>query len=223
MRKILICLVAAVAILSAPARAESGELAPYDLLFKTGTLDDIPREQALTYSRDVTNTLKPETAERDTGHIELGFAGGDPLQVRLKFTQGDKFRNLGEFPASVGNPLILYFVETVVRDMAETAGGSPFYIRNRIKESLIESGDVTSGEALFDGATVATQAITLHPFKGDPNADRMKGFGDMALEVSMSEDVPGWYHTLRAYVPGEADVPPIYSSTLTIESAGSAQ
>ena len=39
-------------------------------------------------------------------------------------------------PASA-NPLLLYFLETTVRAMAEATGGSPYYIRNRIREALV--------------------------------------------------------------------------------------
>lgn len=223
MRKLLICLIAAMTVLTAPARAGNEAALPYDLLFKTGTLDDVPAESKLIYTRDVINTLKPETAERDTGQIELGFKAGDPPRARLKFTQGEKYRNLGEFPARVGNPIILYFVETVIRDMSETAGGSPFYIRNRVKESLVEPGRMDSGETTYSGATVASHTVAISPFEGDPNGDRMKGFGDLMLEVTMSEEVPGWYHTLRAYVPGPDGGAPVYSSTLTFKATQAAQ
>lgn len=223
MRKILTSLIAAMLILGAPVHAGNEAALPYDLLFKTGTLDDVPKDEALVYTRDVVNTLKPEAATRDTGQIELGLAGGEPPQARLKFSQGEKYRNLGQFPARVGNPIILYFVETVIRDMAESAGGSPFYIRNRVKESLVEAGKMETGEIEYDGKTVMTHAVTLIPFEGDPNTDRMQGFGDLKLEVTMSEDVPGWYHTLRAYVPDADGETPIYSSTLTFQTTRAVQ
>ena len=223
MRKILIGLIAALLLFDAPVHAGNDAALPYDLLFKTGTLDDVPKDAELIYSRDVVNTLKPEAATRDTGEIELGLATGEPPKAQLKFTQDGKYRNLGQFPARVGNPIILYFVETVIRDMAESAGGSPFYIRNRVKESLVESGTVEAVELQHEGQTVDSHAVTLIPFEGDPNTDRMKGFGELTLEVTMSEDVPGWYHTLRAYVPGDGGGDPIYSSTLTFRSTRAAQ
>ncbi|WP_299846548.1 hypothetical protein [uncultured Roseovarius sp.] len=224
MRHLLSFICAALLLLSAPVLAQNPTTAHYDLLFRNGTLDDIPRDDHLTYTRAVINTLEPDTQDRDTGQIELSFdkgeAEGDPLRAHLKFIQGEKYRNLGQFPASVGNPIILYFVETVVRDMAETAGGSPFYIRNRIKESLVEPAETKDSDLTIAGNTVSGQSVILRPFEGDPNSDKMKGFGDLSLEVTMSEDVPGWYHTLRAYVPGAKDSDPIYSSTLTFDRQG---
>ena len=197
-----------------PAWAASGEQT-YDLLFRDGTLDAMPEDQALVYRRAVENSLKPEAAERDTGGVVLDIREGETPVADLRFRQGDKNRGLGSFPASVGNPMIMYFYESVVRDMAEAAGGSPFYIRNRVKDSLVQQADIVEGEATVDGETVETRTITLHPFRGDPNADRMQGFGDLALTVTMSEEVPGWYLSLVAEAPGEEA--PVYRSTITFD------
>lgn len=223
MRNLLISVCAVLALLSVPVLAQNATTPHYDLLFRTGTLDDIPRDDQLTYTRAVINALEPDTEDRDTGQIKLTFADEDPPRALLKFTQGDKYRTLGEFPASVGNPIILYFVETVVRDMAESAGGSPFYIRNRIKDALVAPAETRDSDLAFGGQAIPGQAVILRPFTDDPNSDRMKGFANLALEVTMSDDVPGWYHTLRAYVPGDDGGTPIYSSTLTLDAQEAAE
>lgn len=198
MRAVLLGLVAAVFGMSlAMAEAADGD-ATYDLLFKEGTLDAISRDVALVYRRDVSNALKPDTEERDTGDIALSFHKDRVGMAKLVFRQDEKKRSLGVFPASVGNPMIMYFYESVIRDMAESAGGSPFYIRNRVKESLVQPSDVEPGEAIVDGETVATQTIRMQPFAEDPNRDRMQGFGNLELTVTMSEAVPGWYVSLVA-------------------------
>lgn len=170
----------------------------YDLLFRNGTLDEIDRSAALVYRRDVTNALKPEADARDSGAVTLSFRKEDGNVALLQFWKDEKYRALGTFPASVGNPMIMYFYETVVRDMAEAAGGSPFYIRNRVKDALIDTSDIVEGEAVINGETVATKTIRMYPFAGDPNSDRMQGFGDLELQVTMSEAVPGWYTSLVA-------------------------
>ena len=199
-------------LLSGPVLADTTETTKtetYDLLFRDGTLDDVSRDKSLVYDRHVSNRLLPDTATRDTGRIVLEFGGADAAQANLEFQQDGKYRNLGSFPASVGNPIIMYFVETVVRDMAESAGGSPFYIRNRVKESLIRPA-----ERHDEGDSVD---VILRPFDGDPNAARMNGFGDLALTVTMSDEVPGWYRSLSASVPAPDGGAPIYSSTLSFD------
>lgn len=170
----------------------------YDMLFRNGTLDEIDRTSALVYRREVSNALKPEADTRDTGDVTLSFREDDKNVALLQFWQDDKHRALGSFPASVGNPMIMYFYETVVRDMAEAAGGSPYYIRNRVKDALIQPSDIVEGEAVFDGQTVPTRTIRMYPFADDPNGARMQGFGDLELSVTMSDAVPGWYMSLVA-------------------------
>lgn len=189
----------------------------YDLLFKNGTLDEVSRDMSLVYEREVSNALAPDAAERDSGKVALSVGEGESPLAVLELRQGEKYRKLGQFPASVGNPMIMFFYETAVRDMAESAGGSKYYIRNRVKEALIQPNEVTMGEAEFGGETVATQTVTMRPFAEDPNRAQMRGFGDLELTVTMSEDVPGWYLNLLAEAPGP-DGGDGYRSEITFET-----
>lgn len=203
---------AVAAALLLAAQAAFSDTKAYDLLFRDGTLDNVPRTSELQYTREVTNGLKPETSQRDTGLIAMRIdTEGSAELALLQFRQGDKKRGLGRFPASVGNPMIMYFYEATIRDMAESAGGSPFYIRNRIKDALVQPVPVETGEAEFRGETVATQIVRLHPFREDPNRDRMQGFADLELRVTMSDEVPGWYLSL------EAEAGQSYSSQVTFK------
>ena len=223
-RTLALVLAPVLAVCLGPAAARSGQAGAeqtYDLLFRTGTLDGIDGAGALVYERDVVSALSPEAAERDSGTVVLKLGDGVEDMARLELRQGDRHRGLGVFPASVGNPMIMYFYESAVRDMAEAAGGSPFYIRNRVKDALIRPSEMETGEAVFDGRTVPTTTIALRPFAEDPNRDRMKGFGDLVLSVTMSEEVPGWYLSLVAEATG-ADGP-VYRSSLTLDGVEAAQ
>ncbi|WP_102106551.1 hypothetical protein [Oceaniglobus roseus] len=171
----------------------------YDLIFKTGTLDGIPETEVLTYDRDIAIPEDAEYADRNTGEIRLTF---EPEQMaRLTFLKDGKHANVGAFPATVGNPVIMYFVETVLRDVAKEAGGSPFYIRNRIKEALVQPVPITDVTVPYDGKEVAAKRIVLRPFENDKNREKMGAYGDLALTFTMSEDVPGWYASLAAEAP----------------------
>ena len=210
-------------LLGATAPGRAAEV--YDLLFKTGTLDSLSRTSVLDYERRVSARDNEKLAARGTGTISLSFAPED--MAELKFRQGDKYRTVGSFPATVGNPMIMYFVETVVRDMAGTAGGSPFYIRNRVKEALVKKVPVLDETIRIDGRDVPAQTVTLHPFENDPNRDRMHGFEDLALTITMSDGVPGWYYALKAEAgagrtSGNKEEAPVYSNSIvlaTLEAA----
>ena len=216
MKTTVFAVILGVAAFALPLGAETiGAEESYDLLFKNGTLDAVDRDSGLEYRREVTSELVPEAEDRDTGDIQLAFLETEPAAVALSLHQDGKERGLGTFPASVGNPIIMYFYETTVRDMAEAAGGSPFYIRNRVKDALTQPAEIEKGSETFEGREIETTRITLRPFENDPNRGRMQGFGDLTLSVTMSDEVPGWYLGLEASVPG--DEAPIYHSTLTFD------
>ena len=185
MRRLLIGLALSVLsvapVSAAPIEAEQA----YDLLFQNGVLDTIARDKELVYQRTVTNRLRPDIAERDTGAIALGFRDDGSEMAHLEFRQDQKHRAMGVFPASVGNPMIMVFYENTIRDMAESAGGSPFYIRSRVKDALVEPSEVIEGEAVVNGETVPVRTILMRPFAEDPNRDRMRGFGDLTLSVTV--------------------------------------
>ncbi|QHQ36507.1 hypothetical protein [Algicella marina] len=192
--------------------AQSAET--YDLLFKEGTLDELSRETTLTYAKTTEIAADAGQAENATGSVQLAIT--DENMADLSFHKDDRSRRIGSFPASVGNPMIMYFYESVIRDVAQQAGGSPFYIRNRVKDSLVQPSEVREAVQPFGDEEIPTRSITLRPFEGDPNVDRMKGYGDLALTVVMSDAVPGWYHSLTASVPGDEGEEPIYFQTLVL-------
>ncbi|WEF24368.1 hypothetical protein [Paracoccus sp. S3-43] len=90
-------------------------------------------------------------------------------------------RRIGPFPISAGDPVLTFFLEQVTRDMANLTGGSPFYIRNRIKEALFQGGRI----AAHEGGSVAS----FQPFADDPNANRMKGFETLTLTFVLDDPV----------------------------------
>lgn len=213
MRNIMVLVAVSAVILAGPLRAAE----TYDLIFKTGTLADVAQDDGLAYSREIRLAADAEQAERHTGNIELSFEAEE--MAHLRFTQGDQYREVGAFPASVGNPIIMYFVETVLRDVAQQAGGSPFYIRNRIKEALVQKAPINDIVVSLGDETLSAQQITLRPFENDKNRDRMKGYGDLTLTFTMSPDVPGWYQSLVASVDGPEDSQPIYKNALILHGS----
>ena len=88
-------------------------------------------------------------------------------------------RKIGPFPVSGGDPSLTFFLETVARDMAALTGGSPFYIRNRLKEALFRGGEV----AMQDGQQVAS----FRPFADDPSRARMFGFDSLTLRFALDD------------------------------------
>ncbi len=118
------------------------------------------------------------------GTVSLGAATDAPDgQPALELTEKTPrtTRKIGPFPVSGGDPALTFFLETTARDMAALTGGSPFYIRNRLKDALFRSGEIRhEGEA--------TVAVFV-PFAQDENRGRMAGFD--TLELRFTLDDPG--------------------------------
>lgn len=196
-----------VLLLATPVHAEE----IYDLIFKQGTLTGVQHD--LLYDRETIVASNPEYGQRHSGDVALSFAPDD--MAVLRFLQGDQHRNLGQFPATVGNPIIMYFVETVLRDVAHEAGGSPFYIRNRIKEALITPAPIDDAIIPFGDGEVPVKQITFRPFENDENRERMGVYGNLEMTFVMSEAVPGWYVSLSA-VASDASGGDGYSNILNL-------
>ncbi|MCE6953311.1 hypothetical protein LAZ29_20490 [Cereibacter sphaeroides] len=113
---------------------------------------------------------------------------------------------VADFPASGGDPVLLWFLENTVRSMALLTEGSPFYIRNRMREAL--------GSAGLDEAEGPVTA-ELRPFATDPKRAEMGPFADMVLRITVdpSRDVP-----LRQLSADTTGAGGSYRETLTLEA-----
>ena len=109
------------------------------------------------------------------GGTALGWCGA-PTESRAP---------VGGFPPGVANPVLLYFLETTVRAMAEATGGSPYYIRNRVREAFV-AADLGPG-----GDPEAAHAVTLSPFAQDPNRAKMGLFADLVLRLRFDPGAAG--------------------------------
>ncbi|WP_272858930.1 hypothetical protein [Paracoccus stylophorae] len=130
----------------------------------------------LTWDLQVQGPAAPGFVPVEDGSVRLTRtidpADGQPV-LQVTRDTGTDTRRIGAFPISGGDPVLVLFLEQTARDMAALTGGSPFYIRNRIKDAVFRGGRI----ARRDGQAIAV----FHPFADDPNAARMGGFDTLAL------------------------------------------
>lgn len=190
-----------------------------DLVFSTGVLGNIPHDMAVTYEHLRLGPDSDEFRSIPDGSITLvvvpGDTGGD--EAIMAMSNGGKARNRTPFPADAGNPLVMAFLESSLRSMAQITGGSPFYLRNRIKESLRSGGEVTPVQIVVDGETVDALEVTFKPFVEDKNAERMGDFSMLELKFVVSDKVPGGFVLFSALTP-ETDGVRIYQETMRYSS-----
>ncbi len=104
-------------------------------------------------------------------------------------------RKVGPFPADSGDPSVVFFLETVARDMAAATGGSPFYIRNRMKDAVFRGGEIRQ--------EADQQVAVFRPFANDPNKDRMAPFDQLELNFVI-RDPKAPIHAMSATTGGES-------------------
>lgn len=133
-------------------------------------------EQTLVWSETVSGPeaegFRPVAEGTLTLSETIDPSDGKPV-LQINHVSDSFERKVGPFPISGGDPVLTFFLERTSRDMAALTGGSPFYIRNRMKDALFGAGSLTR-----DGDTVEAR---FKPFETDPNAARMKGFETLEL------------------------------------------
>ncbi|MBL9058533.1 MAG: hypothetical protein JNK88_00720, partial [Mangrovicoccus sp.] len=132
----------------------------------------------------------------------------------ITLTEGGRTRILGTYDTKAGNPVIMYFLESTLRQMSQISGGNPYYIRNRIKEALLGEAEIEPVTFTFAGQDLAAQRATIRPFATDLARDRMGAFADLSLSVTVAEAIPGWYGRIEARTP--ADLPGAFANELTL-------
>lgn len=197
----------------------------YGLLFPSEALkglDSAPEggevdRSTLVYDRVISGL---EQGQVD-GTYSIGLKIKPDDNVALTLYQGTRSRALGNYPVSVGNPVIMYFLESALADIAFQSGGSPFYMRNRIKDALLRDAEVMPVSLKYQNRAVAAREVTIRPFLKDKARDRMGRFSELVLAVTVSEDIPGWYYSLVATVPAVAGGAKTgYSNAITLKGAG---
>lgn len=172
-----LALVALVALMPGLARAnEAG-----DLVFADRTPWQV-KDKPVVWSLDISGPAAQDFRPIADGRVALSEvtdpSDGKPvLQINQESTVIT--RKIGPFPTDGGDPTVIFFLENVARDMAAVTGGSPFYIRNRMKDALFRGGEIRAE----DGRQIAV----FRPFVDDPNKARMAGFDQLELAFTIDD------------------------------------
>lgn len=195
-----------------------------DRLFAVGVLEGVATGQSLIYSHERSGQFDTSVLPLiEGGEIAVLLAPGDAgrgpegrvAQVTLR--EAGRDRALDPLPATAGHPLLLVFLETVVSDVATLTGGSPFYIRNRMREALRGQDTVEPVKIDLDGTTVSGERLVFRPFTADSNRAELGDLADLEIRVTLSDAAPGRFERLEAVSAPSGDGPPAFSETIVFE------
>ena len=185
-------MIMAFAMTGSPAAAQS----PVAWLFETPHLKGLEAGDGVTYSYqmqapDLANgEIKTETEKLLLTVVERHDER--PPSVSIIEDPGGRENTLETFQGVPGNPMLMVFLERVVGSLHRTTGGSPFYLRNRMKDAfrvLKQRPDPTGGGDII---------LTAQPFQTDRNRARLGPFGNMELTFRLNPAKPGMFIELSA-------------------------
>ncbi|MCS0504227.1 hypothetical protein [Ancylobacter mangrovi] len=198
---------------AAPSATELFFDTPYLLQVAPGTTLDYrykhkSTEERLGESFDETMAMDVTADPQD--------ASGRVADVEI--TRGTRESEAGPFPSMKGNPIALVLLEREVREMAQLTKGSPFYLRNRLREHLA-SAAVEPASFEFDGRKVEGWRMTMVPFAEDPNRDKLAELVGRRYEFLFSDAVPGGLYSIDVVTPKADGSSNIIETSLTLTGA----
>ncbi|PTE21483.1 hypothetical protein C5F48_12025 [Cereibacter changlensis JA139] len=186
--------------------AQAGALS--DAIFAPGAFGATDPGQVTRYDHERSGPEGPGFRPVAQGALVITpeLAEGKP-QLVLTHEDAGRTAPVAAFAASAGDPVLLYFLENTVRSMAALTGGSPFYIRNRVRDALVQAET-----AVGEGPVVAE----VKPFSEDPNREKMGAFADLVLRFELT---PGAAVPLSLLSADTTAAGGAYRETLTLEGS----
>ncbi|MEO1159200.1 MAG: hypothetical protein AAFW74_01940, partial [Pseudomonadota bacterium] len=122
--------------------------------------------------------------------------------AHLHIYSGPRARNIGPIPRTSGNPAIMVLLEQDTYDFKRHLGGIPAYFRNKIRKAMREDALIEETRIRHNGREMSGHKITLVPFKGDQNMQRVPEYQNTIYEFVVSDDVPGGIVSISSTIPG---------------------
>lgn len=187
------------------------------LLFITPHLDAVPAPSRLHYEFRRSGSL--EKAFQDSIDIDITAAPGGGKKGSARFLSGSRRVPYPDVEDASGNPLLLFYLEHEIREMARLTGGSPDHFRRRIRMALAESAQIKDVEVRFGGRKTSAQQISIAPYAEDPNRDHFTRLAAKRYTFTVGEGFPGYIYRIEALVPASGPRPAL-DDTVTLESVG---
>ncbi len=169
---------------------------PVDLLFNARHLDLVPKGMSVKY--------KYEHAVSDEKLLGAPFSDDIKIDVtdvtdskqsvvNVTVFTGERQRPIQNYDGLTINPVFIWFLDKSVDTYRLLSGGNQIYLKGRFRDAFIDKATVESIEIPYNGKTVAAHRVTVVPFDGDPNANKMQGFEKSKFTIVVSKEVPGYF------------------------------
>ncbi len=185
-----------------------------EVLFETPYLSGIAVPSTLTYR--FRRVAGGATAFEDQVTMELVEDQGEGRRkVAFEFLSGRERMPFAPKEKVQGNPLIMMFLQRDVILMGRELEGNFHYFRVRILDALrhkVKSQAVTLD---FFGVPTEMTHLTIEPYLGDRERDRLASQERKRYEFTLSPEVPGGVFRIRSVIPGESGAGAAIEETMT--------
>ncbi|WP_051661169.1 hypothetical protein [Bosea sp. 117] len=185
----------------------------------TSALAALPTASELFFDKPYLALLQPGTRisyayKHTTADAKLGESFDETLDLTISavpedpakrvsdidIRRGDNKTEAGPFPVMTGNPVVLVLLEREAKEIAALTKGSPFYIRNRMRDGLA-GGTVEEARFDYDGRSVTGWKLVMTPFANDPNKVQLLEIAQRRYEFLFSDEVPGGLYAVNVTTP----------------------
>ena len=220
-----LAILATLPLAGAPLLPVSAIAAPgtIELFFDTPYLAKLPSGTRIAYSYAHT-TAKPDLGDSfdETMQLTLVPSQEDASKpvAKVDIRRGEAEQGAGPFPA-LSNPLTLVLLEREAKEITQLSKGSPYYIRNRLRDSLAEA-TVEPASFEYGGKPVSGWKMSMTPFAKDPHKQQLAEIIDRRYEFLFSDEVPGGLYAIRVVTPQPDGKANLIETRLTVEGGASA-
>ena len=214
---------AAIVVLAAPIVTIPASGAPNTasdvaaILFEKPQWTNAPAGSSLTYAYSQKIPAKYGPSFDDKITLKLDKGDDDKSRTaEVRMFSGEHVTPAGPFRSQEQNPVMLLALENNVEQLTKAWGANPRYLKNAVRKAWRETAKIEDVQLAVAGKQVPGKRITIEPYKGDSQAERMGGLETMVYTVEVADSVPGNLVRVDVHAPDSGT--PSFSETLTYAS-----
>ncbi|HMN38589.1 MAG TPA: hypothetical protein PKD49_12895 [Hyphomicrobium sp.] len=202
------------------AAAEELKAAP--IIFETQHMNNTAAGDELVYdfARTVSNEELLGKGFKDKITLKVGAVKDGKRSLDLQIYTGERARDLQKMTDMTINPMFIVTMQQAVASFRTVGGGDFAYLKNRFAKNMDQKSSVEKVKIDFKGQTVDAYRIDVEPYKGDPNADRMRGYEISTFEFIISPSVPGELVEALSTIKSSTEGSPSFEERTTLAGYG---
>jgi hypothetical protein len=202
------------------ALAEAAKPTPVDILFERKHLSNAAAGTDLVYRFERTVTNPDLLGQPFSDEIKIEVKKVEPSGSRtvvVKVYTGERARDPQAIDDLTGNPILVVFLDRAIASYMSVAGGKVAYLKDKFRTALRERSTVDPVKIKLADKTVDGYRVSIAPYSGDLNAQKMRGYENSKFSIVVSDAVPGQFVELLATYDNNAkDAPRLEERTLMV-------